>query len=98
MKYAVISDIHGNLPAFKAVLQDAKEQKAERYIFLGDYYGGYSDGNEVLAIIRNMKNAGVITGNGQTVKLLRAIGRLTICPRKTWNISRICRRKSPKPA
>ena len=37
MKYAVISDIHGNLPALKVVLADAEKQGADAYIFGGDY-------------------------------------------------------------
>ena len=37
MKYAIISDIHGNLPALKAVLEDAKNQNITHYLFAGDY-------------------------------------------------------------
>jgi len=37
MKYAIISDIHGNSFALEAVIKDAREQAAEAYIFLGDY-------------------------------------------------------------
>ena len=35
-KIAIISDIHGNLEALKAVLEDIKERKIERIICLGD--------------------------------------------------------------
>ena len=38
MKYAVISDIHGNFPALIAVLSDAERQEANRFLLLGDYY------------------------------------------------------------
>ncbi len=34
---AVLSDIHGNLPAFEAVLADARARGAERFLLLGDY-------------------------------------------------------------
>ncbi len=37
MKIAVISDIHGNMEALNAVLEDIKEQKCERLFVLGDY-------------------------------------------------------------
>ena len=37
MKYAVISDIHGNLPALEAVMEDAARKGAGRYLFAGDY-------------------------------------------------------------
>jgi len=36
MKCAVLSDIHGNLRAFEAVLADAKASGADYVIFLGD--------------------------------------------------------------
>ncbi|MCB0284489.1 MAG: metallophosphoesterase family protein [Calditrichaeota bacterium] len=36
MKIALISDIHGNLPALDAVLKDINKQKADRIICLGD--------------------------------------------------------------
>lgn len=39
MLQALISDIHGNLPALEAVLADAKQQGASRIICLGDVIG-----------------------------------------------------------
>ena len=39
MKYAIISDIHANPTAFKAVLADARRQKADRIVCLGDVTG-----------------------------------------------------------
>lgn len=42
MKYAIISDIHANPTAFKTVLADARQQKADRIVCLGDVTGyGY---------------------------------------------------------
>ena len=42
MKYAIISDIHVNPTAFKAVLADARRQKVDRIVCLGDVMGyGY---------------------------------------------------------
>ena len=37
MKYAVISDIHGNMDALDAVLSDAEKQSADIFLFAGDY-------------------------------------------------------------
>ena len=37
MKIAVISDIHGNKEALRAVLEDIKEQRCSRIFVLGDY-------------------------------------------------------------
>lgn len=63
MKYAVISDIHGNLPAFEAVLNDAKAQGAERYLILGDYYLDFPYPNQVAEKLKSMENAVIIAGN-----------------------------------
>jgi len=42
MKYAIISDVHANPVAFRAVLADARGQKADRIVCLGDVTGyGY---------------------------------------------------------
>ena len=39
MKYALISDIHGNLPALQATMADAKRRGVDCFVFLGDYIG-----------------------------------------------------------
>ena len=39
-RLAVLSDIHGNLPALQAVLEDAGRQSIDRYLQAGDYTGG----------------------------------------------------------
>ena len=63
MKYAVLSDIHGNATALKAVLEDVKNKGITDYIIAGDYClsGPYPD--ECISIIRNLKNAHIIRGN-----------------------------------
>lgn len=40
MRIAVISDIHGNLPALQAVLEDIDREKVDQIINLGDTLGG----------------------------------------------------------
>lgn len=65
MKTAVISDIHGNYRAFIAVLNDAKKQGVDNYIFLGDYIGGLHLENEVVSTLRTITNAHIIRGNGE---------------------------------
>ena len=37
MRFAIISDVHGNLPALNAVLEDAKNSRVDKFIFVGDY-------------------------------------------------------------
>ena len=65
MKYAIFSDIHGNIHALRAALSDAKVQGAQRYIFLGDYVYGFPWGNDVVNTIRGLEPAMVIRGNGE---------------------------------
>ena len=36
-KFAVVSDIHGNLPALNAVLDDARSRGISEFVFAGDY-------------------------------------------------------------
>jgi len=61
--YAIISDIHGNYPAFTAVLRDAKAQDAEQLLLLGDYTNSFPFQNEVVETLRSLPNATAIHGN-----------------------------------
>ena len=65
MKYAIISDIHGNHHALEAVIADATAQGVDKYLFLGDYAGKLAHANYVVEIIRNLESAIVIQGNGE---------------------------------
>src|SRR6267378_1975972 len=62
MKYAVIADIHANLEAFQAVLEDSKDQKCTHYAFLGDIVGYNADPKACVDIVRAM-NAPCVKGN-----------------------------------
>lgn len=63
MKYALISDIHGNLPALQAVIADAEEQGVQKYLFLGDYVMDLPWPNEVVETMKKLKNSIVVRGN-----------------------------------
>lgn len=63
MRYAIISDIHGNLIAFQAVLKDIYYNKINKIILLGDYCIDFPWANEVVNLIRSFDNAYVIRGN-----------------------------------
>lgn len=63
VKYAVISDIHANLPALDAVLRDAARAGAERCIFAGDYALSMPYPNEVAETLRSLPGAVFIRGN-----------------------------------
>jgi len=50
--YAIISDIHGNLEALNAVLEDAAAHRVTSYVCLGDIVGYNADPAECLEKIR----------------------------------------------
>lgn len=62
MKIAVLSDIHGNLTAFNAVLKDINDLVINQYIIAGDHISDCPQPNEVLEIVKSL-NAYVIKGN-----------------------------------
>ncbi len=79
MKYAIISDVHGNRPALSAVLTDAKAMGVEAYIFAGDYYMCSPFLNEVIETIRNLPDALVIRGNEEEY-----LNKLADQDQRTW--------------
>src|ERR1700728_222831 len=62
MKYAIIADIHANLDAFQAVLEDIKTQHPTHYVCLGDVVGYNARPKECLKIVRDM-NMPTVKGN-----------------------------------
>ncbi len=66
MKIAIISDIHGNYPALLKVIDDARSNHVDKFIFIGDYIFDLPFSNEVTHFIMNIKNAHVIKGNKET--------------------------------
>lgn len=62
MKYAILSDIHGNLEALQAVLQDAKQQGCTHYVCLGDIVGYGPNPRECLHLIQEL-NCPTVIGN-----------------------------------
>lgn len=65
MKYAIISDVHGNAPALRLALADAAANGAEGFLFAGDYCISAPWPNEVVEMIRSLPNAQVICGNDE---------------------------------
>lgn len=61
MKYAIISDLHGNLEALQAVLDDAS-RKVDAIVCLGDIVGYNANPRECLRLVRETC-ALVIAGN-----------------------------------
>jgi diadenosine tetraphosphatase ApaH/serine/threonine PP2A family protein phosphatase len=62
MRVLVVSDIHGNLAALQAVLEDARQYEYEEVWCLGDIVGYGPEPNECIAQIR-LLNATAVVGN-----------------------------------
>ncbi|WP_298297918.1 metallophosphoesterase family protein [Hydrotalea sp.] len=62
MKIAMISDIHANLPALKAVLKDIEQHQPDTIYCLGDLVNFAGWDNEVIDLIRK-KNIPCLQGN-----------------------------------
>jgi diadenosine tetraphosphatase ApaH/serine/threonine PP2A family protein phosphatase len=67
---AILSDIHGNVAALKAVLEDIKARNADEVICLGDVVGYGPNPQECLNIARNFDIS--ILGNHEEAVLFRA--------------------------
>ena len=65
MKFAVISDIHGNAPALRISLADAAAHGVDGYLLAGDYCISAPWGHEVVGILRELPNAYIIRGNDE---------------------------------
>jgi len=72
---AIISDIHGNLPALESVMKDLEKYPIDKIISLGDICGYYPFINEVIDLLK-VKNVINLVGNHD-----RYIIDNTECPR-----------------
>jgi hypothetical protein len=70
MRYALISDVHANLPALDAVLRDIAERTGvEATLHLGDLVGYAPWPNEVVALLRDENVVGIAGNHDSTVGL-----------------------------
>ena len=63
MRYAILSDIHGNLEALTAVMEKCSMLEIDKYIFLGDVVGYNGNPKECMDIVRSLDIAGAVKGN-----------------------------------
>ncbi|MEI6737399.1 MAG: metallophosphoesterase family protein, partial [Pseudomonadota bacterium] len=64
MKIALLSDIHGNLQALQSCLDNARENGATRFVFLGDFVGYGADPHGVIDVITQYVAQGAIAVRG----------------------------------
>lgn len=69
MRYLVLSDIHANLAAFEAVLEDAQNVHYDAVIFLGDAVGYGNRPEECLRLLRELRPVVSLIGNHDALLL-----------------------------
>ena len=67
MRFALISDVHANLPALEAVLADIGRRGLEHVYHLGDLVGYAPWPNEVVALLREKSVVGIAGNYDSTV-------------------------------
>jgi predicted phosphodiesterase len=55
-RFAIASDIHGNLPALNAVLDDARSRGISEFVFAGDYCLSGPFPDECIATLMSQKH------------------------------------------
>ncbi|MBO4303380.1 MAG: metallophosphoesterase family protein [Lentisphaeria bacterium] len=63
MRFAILSDIHGNLEAMTSVMEKCAKLEIDKYIFLGDVVGYNGNPKECMDIVRGLNIAGAVKGN-----------------------------------
>jgi putative phosphoesterase len=93
MRFAVLSDIHGNLPALEAVFKDLEPFSLDGIIVAGDYIGGPQP-NETIRLLRSMKGW-MIRGNSDDNLIRYSKGKASDSWRdsKQWALTRWTYRK-----
>jgi predicted phosphodiesterase len=91
MKYAVISDIHGNREALEAVLKEIRRRKAERCFCLGDLVGYNADPGWCLEKVRELKIPTVRGNHDSAAADPRELENFTELARRAmeWTIPRL---------
>jgi predicted phosphodiesterase len=63
MRYTVISDIHGNLEALKAVVEAISKEDADAYLMVGDVVGYGANPSECIKIVKSLNCQALVAGN-----------------------------------
>ena len=62
MKWAILSDVHGNLEALRSVISDLRREGADKIAFLGDAVGYGANPRECLLLLREIAEF-LVAGN-----------------------------------
>lgn len=80
MRIAVLSDTHGNLPAFERCVRHALAHGAERFFLLGDYTGDFAFPHRAMQALYELQRrypCTMVRGNKEDYWLARRAGRDT---------------------
>jgi len=66
---AILSDIHGNLPALQAVVADAKARGCTRFLSLGDVAGYLAQPGECIDLLRELEAPNVLGNHDSYITL-----------------------------
>jgi diadenosine tetraphosphatase ApaH/serine/threonine PP2A family protein phosphatase len=84
MKIALITDLHANREAVAAVLDDARQRGAQRYVFLGDFVGYGSDPGWVVDRVRELVDQGALAVMGNHDEAVVKGPRAGMIPEARW--------------
>lgn len=62
MKYGIFGDVHGNIEAFKKVIETYKKENIDEYLCIGDIVGYGADPSECIKEVKRLK-AKTVCGN-----------------------------------
>jgi predicted phosphodiesterase len=74
MRVAALFDIHGNLPALDAVLDDVREARVDQVVVGGDVFPGPMPLEVLARLAELVEPVQFITGNGDRVVLTARSG------------------------
>src|SRR5450631_2887488 len=84
MKIALITDLHANREAVAAVLDDARERGAQRYVFLGDFVGYGPDPGWVVDRVLEYVDRGAVAVLGNHDEAVVKGPRVGMIPEARW--------------
>ena len=67
MVHIILSDIHGNVPAFKAVIGDVESRSYQEIICAGDIVGYGADPGKCMEMVRNFSAESVLGNHDAAV-------------------------------
>ena len=73
-KIAILSDTHGNLPAFEAVVREVETSGADSIVFLGDIVGYGASPAQCVALVRKLGGHCVMGNHDEAIETVRQPG------------------------